>query len=258
LLYYVIRYRKEIVFKNLNLVFKNKSEQERIKIAKKFYKHFSDLILESIKNYSITSYQSQERMKCINPELLDNYFNEKKTIFIMGGHYNNWELYALSAAKQTKYKLHAIYTPVQNKFINTKTKKSREKYGLKMLNKKKVKDFINNIGPNSQKAIVFGFDQSPRKNQHMYWLNFLGQKTAVQFGSEKYAKQLNVPIFFGEIQKVKRGYYTLKYHLITEDPSKLKKGEIIKKANALLEKIIFNKPEFWLWSHNRWKLTNYE
>ena len=258
MLYYVIRYRKEIVFKNLNLVFKNKSEQERIKIAKKFYKHFSDLILESIKNYSITSYQSQERMKCINPELLDNYFNEKKTIFIMGGHYNNWELYALSAAKQTKYKLHAIYTPFQNKFINIKTKKSREKYGLKMLNKKKVKDFINNIGPNSQKAIVFGFDQSPRKNQHMYWLNFLGQKTAVQFGSEKYAKQLNAPIFFGEIQKVKRGYYTLKYHLITEDPSKLKKGEIIKKANALLEKIIFNKPEFWLWSHNRWKLTNYE
>ena len=227
LLYYIIGYRKSVVLKNLNLVFPKKSKKEIKKIVKSFYKHFADIMIESIKNYSISLETAKKRMICLNPKILDDYIG--KNIIITGGHYNNWELYAMSASSQMKHKLHAIYTPIQNRFMNAVTKKSRENYGLKMLPKKEVRSFMSNLKNKESHAIVFAIDQSPSKNQKVYWLNFLNQKSATQFGTEKYAKEMNLPVFFGEIQKLKRGFYTLKYHLIVKDPSRESDGEITKK-----------------------------
>lgn len=252
LLYYIIGYRKNIVFKNLNLVFQKKSKKEIKIIAKTFYSHFADIIIESIRNYSISLESAKKRMICLNPNILDDYIG--KNIIITGGHYNNWELYAMSASTQIKHKLHAIYTPIQNKFMNFITKNSRERYGLNMLEKQEVKSFMNNLKNKESHAIVFAVDQSPSKNQKPYWLNFLNQESATQFGTEKYARKMNLPVFFGEIQKVKRGFYTLEYHLIVKDPSKELHGEITQKITKFIEKIILKNPPFWLWSHNRWKL----
>ena len=107
MLYYIIGYRKDTVYKNLELVFPKKSKKEIKKIAKSFYRHFCDIILESIKNYSISLENAKKRMICLNPEILDDYIG--RNIIITGGHYNNWELYAMSASAQIKHKLHAIY-----------------------------------------------------------------------------------------------------------------------------------------------------
>jgi len=252
ILYRIFGYRKAVVRKNLTQSFPKKSEAGIREIEKAFYRHFCDLVVESIKNFTISETTAMKRMKIVNPELLEPYFNEGQSVILVGGHYNNWELFALAIPGQIKHTPMALYSPLKNKFWNEKITSSRSKYGLHML---RIDPILQKMKTQkkAQFAVIFASDQSPRKSQLAHFTSFLNQETAVAYGAERMAREFDIPIFAGSNIKVSRGHYKVIFTLISDDHSKFKKGELTAAFTELLEKDILSAPQFWLWSHRRWK-----
>jgi KDO2-lipid IV(A) lauroyltransferase len=249
-------YRKKIVFENLRRSFPEKSEGEIEGIAQGFYRHFCDVIVESLKAFTISDREIRERMVCVNPYVIDRYFDEGKSVVIAGGHYCNWEWFAIAIDQQTKHASIGIYKPLSNRFLDGKMRKSREKYGLSMLPMREVRDLFARIrGAEVAKpvAVIFGIDQSPGDPRKAHWMRFLNQDTPVVFGAEKYARECELPVLYGVIRKRKRGYYEFEFRDIIDRPSVLSHGEVVEKASRMLEEDIRRDPRYWLWSHRRWK-----
>lgn len=252
IIYKVIGYRKKVVFQNIANSFPQKSKEEQLKIVSEFYKHLCDLVVESVKVFTISEAQVRERFRCVNPEFIDRFYNEGKSVILAGGHMNNWELFAVSIDAEIKHKAVALYKALNNKFFDEKMRATRGKYGLKMVSTKKSREEFQN--QDELKAIIFGFDQSPRNEYTSYWATFLNQDTAMNFGVEKYAKEFNIPVLYGRINKLKRGHYTFEFTEAIENPQQTGYGEITRRMNHLLEQDIIAGPQYWLWSHKRWKM----
>lgn len=252
ILYRLIGYRKAVVRNNLKGSFPEKSKAELRSIEARFYAHLCDLIVESIKAFSISEKAISRRMKHQNIELINAFYAQGKQVVMVGGHYGNWELYAISIGLELKYYPIALFTPLKNKFFNEKITGSRSKYGLAML---PITDIKRRLKEKSKElfAVIFAADQSPRKSQKAYWLQFLNRETGVQFGTEKFAVDYKAAVVFGNIYKIKRGHYEVRYELICENATQVPYGFITQQHTQKLEKIIREQPEYWLWSHKRWK-----
>lgn len=257
ILYRIIGYRKEVVIRNISNSFPDKTPAEHQVICNKFYHHLCDLLVESLKIFTISSEEAAKRMKLLNPELFQKYYKEGKSIILAGGHLNNWELFAVVIAQNIPHKALAIYQPLTNKFFDNKMRETRSRYGLRMISTKIVKKIFEEE-KEFLTATIFATDQSPSNPNNCYWMKFLHQDTGVLFGAEKYAKEYNYPVVYGRINKVKRGYYTFEFATVTDNPAAAPYGFITETATRLLEMDIQSAPEYWLWSHKRWKLKKPE
>jgi len=251
IMYRVIGYRKEVVFANLRNSFPNKSKQELKKIMSDFYRHLCDIIMESVKGFTISEKQLRKRLIIKNPEFSNYFADNGQSIIFVGGHYNNWEICAQAFAMYSKHKCIGIYKPLSNAFINDKIYTSRSKYGMHLISMKQTKKSFED--GDEPKAIVFGSDQNPANPKRAHWVQFLNQDTGVLFGVERYAKEYDWPVVFVSISKVKRGYYEVEYSLVTDNPNEEPHGKITEDFTKRLEQDIINQPQYWLWSHKRWK-----
>ncbi|MDG1725395.1 MAG: lysophospholipid acyltransferase family protein [Bacteroidia bacterium] len=252
LFFYVIPYRKKTVTKNIKNSFPQKDKKELNIIARKFYTHLSDIIVESIKLFSITQKQIDYRFSIENPEILQTYFDQGRDVILVGGHYNNWEILAVGINQIVPHDCFGIYTKLSDPFFDDKMKSSRSKFGLKMINTREVSS--NFIKKNkTPRMTIFGADQSPTYSKNIHWTNFLNQDTAVALGTERFSKKYNLPVIFCSINKRKRGIYSTKLSVLTENPQDTEDGEITEMHTSKLENQINIQPEFWLWTHKRWK-----
>lgn len=253
LLFYLIPYRKKVVMGNLNRCFPEKSKREINTIGLAFYGHLCDLIVESIKLFTISEKEIRERFVFNNAEILDEFYKSGQSIVLVGGHYNNWEMLAVSCALHMKHLAIGIYNPLNNVFFNEKFTQSRTKYGLKMITTKDTFRFFASKHEIPY-SVFFGSDQSPTYSKNVFWTDFLGQDTAVAAGVEVLAKKYNHPVIYGKINKVKRGYFTFDLEVLFESPKDIEEvGLITKTFTHKIEAQILEKPEYWLWSHKRWK-----
>jgi len=256
-IYHIIGYRKKVVSQNINRAFPDKSASERKDIIKRFYGHFCDLVVESIKNFSISKEEISKRVTFENVELMDQIHDSGKSVVTIGGHYGNWEMYAVAVGEVTKHAQLAIYKPLSNKFMDKKMRASREIYGLKMIPMKSTKDYFMDTS-GRLKSITFGSDQWPSNAKNAHWTKFFNIDTPFFYGGEKYAKEFDWPVVYVDLYRVKRGHYRCKYHLLTLEPNSLPGGEIIDQFVQRLEQTINVDPAYWLWSHKRWKGTKEE
>ncbi|REE05679.1 lysophospholipid acyltransferase family protein [Marinoscillum furvescens] len=247
-----LAYRKKVVTCNLHKAFADRSPAWRRKVRRQFYRHFYDLLAESISLFSISQKEAIRRFRVVNPELLEELAEAKKSVVLVGGHYQNWELYAVASNPQIPHQLTGIYTPLTNPFFEKKFSGSRSRFGLKLIPKKQVKDFFESSS--GLTCTTFAVDQCPRKGQKVYWTTFLGQPTAVHFGAEKYARTYDQAVVFGAAKKIKRGHYELHLELMEPNPRETEAGAITQRHTARLEQQILEAPEYWLWTHKRWKL----
>lgn len=250
-IYKLVGYRKKVVFQNIANSFPQKTNEEHLQIVNAFYKHLCDLVVESIKGFTISEESVKQRMKVINPEYIDRFFDQGQSVILAGGHYNNWELFAVAIDAPIKHKAVALYKPLSNKFFDEKMRSSRSKYGLEMISTKAAREEFEKT--DHLRVIILGVDQFPGRSTNCYWSTFLNQDTAMIFGTEKYAKEYNYPVLYGRINKVKRGHYTFEFSNAIDEPQQTGYGEITRTINHLLERDIIRRPEFWLWSHKRWK-----
>ena len=251
MIYKIIGYRKKVVFTNLRNSFPNKTDEQLKLIMRKFFRHLCDVIVESIKGFTVNEQQLRKRLLIRNPELLYKYHQNEQGVILVGGHINNWEICAQAVPLYSLHECVGIYKPLKNKFFNAKIVNSRCKYGLVLTPMKQTKETFDNT--DSIKAIIFGSDQSPSNPKKAYWMKFLNQETGVLFGAEKYAKQYNWPVIYVRIFKSNRGHYEVEYELITETPQLTSYGQITESFTKKIENDIINNPQYWLWSHKRWK-----
>jgi KDO2-lipid IV(A) lauroyltransferase len=255
LLYYVVRYRLNVVKDNIMRAFPEKSEKELQKIEKRFYRHFSDLIVESIKMIHLSPEQLSKRIPIINPEILNKFRDSGRSIMAVGAHYGNWE-WTVGIVHHLNYKTIGVYKPLNNKRFDSYANKIRSKFGAEFVNMREViRVLVKYKNQKTPTFNVFVADQSPVWEEIQYWTPFLNQQTAVYLGPEKIAKQFNMVVLFGKVMKTGRGRYNVEFIPLAEDPLKASEFEITKKFIGILEGLIIDKPEYWLWSHRRWKHT---
>lgn len=250
----VIPYRKEVVRANLRRSFPDKTEQEIKQISKKFYRHFCDLLAESIKNLSIEKKSLLERVKVVNPALMQTLFDKEKSVLLVSGHYNNWEWMITAQHLLFPHQAVGIGQPMTSKFLDKKINARRARFGMRIVHAKNVKSKLGQW-ENERLAVLTLSDQSPANTHKSYWMEFLHQPTAVLFGAEMMAHQHDMAVVYYEMRKKSRGNYEIELKLITDTPSSCSYGEITEKHTRLLEETIRREPAYWIWSHKRWKRT---
>lgn len=251
ILYHVVGYRKKVVFSNLKQAFPGRSEIERKKIAKKFYRNFTDNFIEFIKLFSAS------------PTYIKKHFNGDYSIPLqlsdkgkrcqsMLAHNFNWEWGCLAVALNVKHLFLVIYMPISNKIVDKIFMKVRSKTGGVML---PATNMRNAIIPyrNSTYMLALVADQNPGHPANAFWFNFFGKPTPFVRAPESGARRGNIPVLFVRIIKERRGYYKIFFEMLEENPATLKEGELTKKYVDHLERFISEYPEMWLWSHRRWK-----
>jgi KDO2-lipid IV(A) lauroyltransferase len=251
-IYKLIRYRTKVVRENLRNSFPEKSEIELISIEKKFYHHFFDLIIESIKSISITENQMRKRLVFKNVEMFNKYFDQNKSVVLTVSHYGNWEWGILGVSLAAKQKMMGVYKIINDSFFNNLMNTTRGRFGADLV---EMKDSLRHIISTKEECKIIGLlaDQSPVKNESNYWTTFLNQESSVYLGPEKISTKMNYPVLFCKIQKVKRGRYELYLEELCTNPEKTTKGEITSLYLRKSEQTINENPEFWLWTHRRWK-----
>ena len=255
LVYYIFRYRRRIVRKNLTESFPEKGEDDIKKIEKKFYSFFTDNILESLKMFTISRKEMLRRVKFINVEEVDALMGDGKSISLFLGHYGNWEWMSSIPLHIDKNVIGAqIYHKLSNKNMDRLMLYIRERMGAVCVEMRKTARYVNELATEN-KVCIIGFiaDQSPRKKDSRHFLHFLNHNTPVLTGTEKITKHYDFGAFFLDVKRVKRGYYEARFVKMHDNPKSLPDFELTAIYYQMLEKCIRTQPELYLWSHNRFR-----
>ena len=255
LLYYIIRYRRKIVRKNLTESFPTLKGKEILQVEKKFYRYFTDQVLESCKMATISPEEMKKHMKFTNIEAANAVFKEGKSIALYMGHYGNWEwissipLWVAEGVTSVQ-----IYHKLRNDNTNRLILNMRERLGAISVEMRKTARYITEI-TNTNQVSVIGFiaDLSPKKKEVRYFLPFLHHRTPILVGTEKIVKHYGFEAWFLDMKRVKRGYYEAELIRMHEEPASLPDFELTEIYFRMLEKMIQERPELYLWTHNRFK-----
>ena len=254
-IYYLVAYRKKVVLANLRNSFPEKTEQEILTIARKFYRHFTDVIFEVIKMRTISPAALRRRIRYSNPELLRKYYDRKIGVMGMSAHFNNWE-WTSGCSEWGPHHPVVIYKPLHNKYFDRFIKKCRERHGVEMIT---MRDTLRKVVKDQRDGnlVLYGLisDQSPVWEEVQYWTILLNQLTPVLTGAEKLAVKTGLPAVYFSMRKIKRSHYIIDLIPLSEDHTDIKEFEITERFIRTMEEKIRKNPEFWLWTHRRWKLT---
>lgn len=255
LVYYIVGYRKKVVENNLKESFPDKSPAELKKIEKGFYHHFCDYIFETIKLLHISDKEMLRRFKFINMELLNEISEDGKPQFLMVGHFGNWEwLTSINLTCPKRIYMAQVYRPLRNKAADKFFLKLRSRFNTFSIAKNDALREIIRLRKEGKQAMVGMIaDQTPSPNNIHLWVKFLNQNTPCLSGTEKIAKKIDANVLYLDIKKVSRGYYETEFKVISLNPKETKEFEITETYMRMLEETILRQPQYWLWTHKRWK-----
>lgn len=252
-LFHIIRYRRKMVRKNLSIAGYDTNLHACRSIEKAFYQHFCDMYLETFKSLTMSKKQIQRRFVVHNKELLTSLAAENKSILMMCGHYASYE-WLLSLGYYSKHTAYGIYAPLSNPHFDKLIRKARKRYGAFLIPKREtILTIQNHQSENHLGLYGFASDQSPRVRSKTYFRTFLGANVPVFTGAERIAKEHDIPVLMAKVRKVKRGYYETDLIVLSLDPKKEKENYITDTFTRELEKQIRENPNYYLWSHNRFK-----
>lgn len=255
-LFYVIQYRKKVVFENLKNSFPEKTQQERNQIAHKFYRYFCQLMVETIKLVSISEKEFKKRVWIKNPEVLYDLHKKGLSGIVITAHYGNWEWFAAITDKdRNPFHCMSIYKPLSNKQVEDVVNRCRTRFGADVVPMKQtLKVMVGYKKQNKQTLSLFISDQSPMRSHIQYWTRFMNQPTPIYLGPEKIAKSLGQAVLMMLFKETdKRGYYEIEISKFADDISQFHEHEVTEWHVQKLESVIRERPEYWLWTHRRWK-----
>ncbi len=251
--FYLIRYRRDVVDQNLANSFPEKTPEELNQIAIKFYHHLCDGFFETLYFDRISVAEGEKCVKYLNPELPNSYLDQGRDVIVFLGHYNNWEWFS-NWPLYSNHRFYPIYKKLKNPAFERFYYHLRGRFGAIPLERSATfRQLVSDHQSGIPTISAFIFDQTPRVFDIQHWVTFLNQDTPVILGAEKVAQKLDAVVLFAHSSKIKRGQYEVEYQLVTPHAGKSSKFEITEKCTALLEQQINCRPEFWLWSHKRWK-----
>ncbi len=251
--YRVFGYRKKVVRENLALALPHLSEMERLVIEKKSYQHLCDMFLEMIKTISISKKEMDRRFVFKNLDTYNSLEKEGKSIALLLSHYASYE-WVISMNSKVSYKGYAVYKKVNNKYFDSLVRKIRSKFDAELIPINKTAEVVAyNFSNGIQSLYGFVSDQSPQLRTKNYWRNFMGIEVPVYVGAELLSKKFDMNVVFLKVSKVKRGFYEAELEVLTTDIKKIPDFEIMDVFLRKVEQQIIEAPEFYLWTHKRWK-----
>lgn len=253
LVYYLIGYRKKIVRQNIASALPHLTQKERIVIEKKSYRHLCDMFLEMMKTMSLSEEEMDKRFTFTNIEALIEMEKQGKSIAVMMAHYASYE-WAISLNKYSNLTSYAIYKRVGNAYFDKMVKDIRLKFKALLIT---TRETIPTIEKNhlEKRLGLYGFasDQSPQLSKTHHWGTFLGIETPIHTGAEMLVKRFDMNVIFLKVKKVKRGYYEATLETMFDHPSEVPNYQISEEFLRRVEKQIYEAPEYYLWTHKRWK-----
>ena len=253
IVYYLIGYRKTIVRENLALALPQLSEEERLVIEKKSYRHLCDMFLEMIKTLTISEKEIQERFVFSNLEVYKKLEEQNKSIAMMLAHYASYE-WVISMNAYVSYKGYAIYKKIANPYFDKLVRAIRSRFKAYLIaTKETIPKIIENKNKNFLSIYGFASDQSPKISSAFHWQKFMGIEVPVHTGAEMLSKKYDMNVIFLKVKKVKRGYYSASFEILSENAKAVANYEITDTFLKLVEQQIYEAPEFYLWTHKRWK-----
>lgn len=254
LLYYFPSYRRKVVDENLRNSFPEKSAEELRTIGKKFYRHLADIIMETLKLTHLNNNELKKRFTITNPELIEGLYSSGRDVAAVLSHYNNWEWLGVSYPLYTKYVVVSVYKPLQDKLFDRFLYGIRTRNNLELAPMNHIVRTIIENRKNDRKAL-YGFvsDQTPAKPDIRYYTAFLNQETPLFLGIEKISVKYDMSVVFFKIQKVRRGYYETTVELLFDSAAGLPEYKVTETHVKRLEEVIKENPEYWIWTHRRWK-----
>ncbi len=250
--YHLVRYRRAIVYRNLKNSFPEKTEAEIAEVTRKFYHHFCDVMLESIKVYTMPDKEVVKRYLMKDSAELDRFAEDGRPGICVAGHYNNWEWGGIASESQIRHRGIGFYKPLSNHYIDAFVAKNRARGRNRVASIEQTHQTFKQYEDYPSLFLMIA-DQSPPQPRMVHWVTFMNQETAVLTGPERYARMFDYPVFYAHVVKLKRGYYDLQFILLCEHPKDAKAGEITAKYMNALETQIRENPAYYLWSHRRWK-----
>jgi len=252
-IYYIIGYRKKTVIDNLNLVFPNKTSIEIKSISKKFYHHLCDMIVESIKSMTISETEMCKRFAFSNLEILKKLEDQQRSIILMCAHYGSWE-WIFILQRHVNHKGYAVYKRLANKYFDKLIKRIRARYNSYLITTKETIPVLQSAKEKGELTINgFVSDQSPKHDKAYHWKEFMNIKVPIHTGAEMIGKKLDMSIVFFGVKKIKRGHYMTTFKTLAQNPKNFKDYEITDAFLKLVEAQIYDAPEYYLWTHKRWK-----
>ncbi|MEN8115722.1 MAG: lysophospholipid acyltransferase family protein [Bacteroidota bacterium] len=258
LIKYVVKYRYQVITENLTHAFPGKTTEEIADLRSKFYRHFCDFSLETIKSYGMNEKQMEKRLRYKGVDLGNEYFANGKSIIVLAAHHNNWEWCGFLQPK-SKHKLLLVYSPMYNNIPMEKfLVHARGKWGASLVPMRRAaRTTFEHVQKGVHTALWLAADQSaPPTSQ--FWTTFMNREAPFFSGPEKIAIKTNQPIFLQRIRKVSRGIYETEFTVLIEEPAKVEPKDILLTYIRKIEEIIREEPEYYLWSHRRWKHTRPE
>lgn len=254
----VMKYRRKVIEGNMRLCFPEKSDKEINQMIKDFYKHFSYVMVETLKLLTISEKEFRRRCSYTISDEFKEEAKKGKSFIMSGTHIGNWEWYVHGIHLLTGITLDTLYKPLSNPFFEKLMYTIRSRFGMTPM---PMKIAFREIVKNRDQQKIYGFacDQSPQKTDLEYYTNFFGVNTPFYTGTEKIARKLQLPISYVVMERKKKGYYHFTFDLIAAPPyDKIPEGEfpIMDKYVKRAEADIRISPADWLWSHRRWKYAN--
>ncbi len=250
--YKLVKYRVKVVQSNLKNSFPNATTEELLIIERKFYKYLSDLVIETVKGFTISRKSLESRIEFECGDIYDELHKNRKSAIVVMSHCGNWEWVCRAAPIFMKNKIVVAYKPLSNPYFEKLMLKARTEFGVVQIPMAQIGKFV--IQEKEPYLLILAADQSPSDSKSSFWLNFLNQETAVLPGPEKLAKKFNLPVIYHNVRLIKRGVYRCTAQYLVEESAKTSDGEITALHTQHLEQEILQLPEIWLWSHKRWKL----
>ncbi|MDW8851038.1 lysophospholipid acyltransferase family protein [Flavobacterium sp. MMLR14_040] len=253
IIYHIVGYRKKVVRENLAMTLPHLNDAERKEIEKKFYKHMCDMFLETIKTMSISPEEMEKRFQVTNIELVQDYAKKGKSVILVASHYASYE-WLLTINPKLGFQGIAIYKRIANRYFDKLIREIRSKYNTELI---ETRQAIPTMAQHQRegKLSLYGLasDQSPKLDRIFHSMKFMGIEVPVHTGAEMLAKKYDLSVIMVKVKKVKRGYYEATFLTIADNPNDFENFQITEKYLKEVEKQIYECPEYYLWTHKRWK-----
>ncbi len=259
LLQRVVGYRRRVVWENLQRAFPDKTPDQLAPIVREAYRNLTDIMLETLKSYTLPVAEIQRRSRPINPEVVNRHLDAGKSVILCGGHYANWEYTGVSMPPLFHGNTITVYKPITNRYTDAFVNHSRGRVGMIMVSMDETFSAMRQRkAQNTPAVFILLADQSPSNRKGAHWVQFLGQDTASLPGVDVLARRMHFPVVFFYVERKRRGFYEVHFADLNDAPEQANETEITQAFAQKLESIIRQKPEDWLWTHRRWKMKRIE
>lgn len=253
LTYYVIRYRRKIVWQNLRNSFPDKPAEELAHIQRSFYRNLCDYAMEMLRLVSMPAEELTRRMQFRNLEVMERFKAAQQPVIVLASHQFNWEWLLVAASLQHPMPADFVYQKVKNKFFNDLSLRVRSRFGAYPIRRDQVarelakrREIVRMVATVADQYPGYGRDKK-------YVARFLNQETAFFLGTNQMAILSQYPVVYYRCVRIRRGYYTAEPIVVAEPPYDRESTVPLDNYIRLVEETICKYPDGWLWSHNRWK-----